>query len=98
MILDRFDDNNEYLGKLSSDLSGLKLVEKFASQHEGDFGGVVVDDAKLKYKYPLHTGDEAVASAVYFKEYGYQIESPSLKQKIASNINTALKNYGFIEF
>ena len=102
MILDRFDDNDAFL-QIAFDEKGLPALVKTAahvndmrSKHAEDFALVrTMEEGFRDYKYPVMDAGNAVASAVYFNEFGHNL--PEGQQKTAAeNISRALTGFGFV--
>jgi len=100
MILDRYDDNDRFLRKIFAS-RGIPPVVKTAAyaddqitKHAADYAVSVSQDGASQLKYPIFDSGNALASALYFSEYGQQL--PQEQQKTAAeNIRNALESFGF---
>lgn len=101
MVLDRFDDNDLYLEAAFAE-RGLPDIIKIAAhtndmleKHAADFALVIDSEIGYKeFKYPIMDAGNAIASAVYFNEFGSSLE-PELQKEAANNIGHALASFGF---
>lgn len=99
-VLDHYDDKGKLLRE-SFDDRGIPEVIKLAAdlsdateKNEEDYALVYDDGLSREYRYPLVDAGNALASAMYFSEYGGDL--PAEKQKTAAiKINAALEQFGF---
>lgn len=101
MILDRYDDNDLFLRKVFAN-RGVPALVKAASdarnarnKNNEDYALVIKQGHKDIFKYPVFDAGNTVASAVYFGEYGQQLEEEHQKTA-ATNIKVALESFGFV--
>lgn len=99
LIVDRNDDHDQLLNKTFEE-KGLPEIIKTAAVtssaagNDTDFGLVLRGPTGNQYKYPLMDAGNALASALYFGEYGAQL--PAAFQKTASaQISQALTAFGY---
>ena len=97
---DHYDDNGLLLRKEMGE-KGIPPVIKTAAdlsnpatRHEGDYAVVAETQRGVAYKYPVSDAGNAVASAVYFSEYGHKLPQ-ELRKTAAAAINEALSGFGF---
>lgn len=92
--LDRFDDGGAYLEAIESSLEcAFSVPKKYAVQRSEDYALVEKTASGMRYRYPLHTVDEAVVSLGYFLRYGGNLDH-GLQKTAAAKINEALASYG----
>jgi hypothetical protein len=97
---DHYDDNGLLLRKEMGS-KGIPPVIKTATdlsnpatRHDGDYAVVADTNHGVVYKYPVSDAGNAVASAVYFSEYGHKLPQ-GIKKTAAKAINDALVDFGF---
>jgi len=100
MILDRYDDNDLFLRKTFSE-RGVPALIKTASnardvvnKNSEDYALTLQSDHVQDYRYPIFDAGNTVASAVYFGEFGQQLDEEQQKTA-AVKIKEALESFGF---
>jgi hypothetical protein len=99
-VLDHYDDNGLLLRrtfdgkdipaiiKTAADLSSVRV------RHDEDYALVYQGEYGKEYRLPVADAGNAVASALYFAEYGDRL--PQEHQKVAAaNLKIALESFGF---
>ena len=99
--IDHYDDGGAFLRetignneppemmKQAADLSGgvVRHAEDYALVYDGPNG--------REYKLPIVDAGNAIASGMYFEEYGSELP-PNLRKTAAANLSEALRSFGFV--
>lgn len=99
-VLDHYDDGGLLLRR-TFDGKAIPAIIKTAAdmsnaraRHDDDYALVYQGEYGKEYRLPVADAGNAVASALYFAEYGDKL--PAEHQKVAAaNLKTALESFGF---
>lgn len=99
-VLDHYDDNGLLLRRTFSGQEVPAIIKTAADlsnarqRHDDDYALVYQGTFGKEYRLPVADAGNAVASALYFAEYGDSLP-PEHRKVAAANIKTALESFGF---
>ena len=99
-VYDQYDDDGKFLRKELSG-KGIPAIIKVAAnlsdakvKHAEDYALVANTEHGVEYRYPVLDAGNAVASAIYFGEYGDSLPA-EMRKEAAEKISAALVSFGF---
>lgn len=100
MTLDRYDDQDRFLKKVCGD-KGIPDIVKTAAYADDapqkfaeDYAAAIETQFGTQLKYPIMDAGNAVASAIYFDEYGSNLPA-DVQKTAAAKIKEALVGFGY---